>query len=336
MAHELEQREDGTYSYVGAREAAWHGLGKTYSDVDGLSVATVLEDLQVGQIITAPVTASFLTPNGVVFAEDPSRKMTARLRPDGSVTPLGVVGEGYTVVDEAQAFGFLDQVIDSGEARVTSAGLLFGGKQAFCCFTLPDDIIIGGEDHVNLHAFIRVAHDGSLSLTGAVTPIRVVCQNTVTLGLQVAQRVWKIRHTRNMKLQVAEARRALDITFKYADEWQRAAEAMINAKVTADKFNAIIERLYKPTAAEDESKVAHKNWDAKQSRLMELFVSAETQEIGRGTAWGAFNAIVEFEDWFRPVRGADDAATAKVVRALTEDNDNKLHAYKAIQQMVLA
>lgn len=336
MSHELEQREDGTFSYVGARTEAWHKLGKTYADVDGLTVAQVLADLEVGQIVTAPAQATFMTEHGVTTVEDPSRKMTARLRPDGSITPLGVVGEGYTVVDEAEAFGFLDLVIDSGEAQVTSAGLLYGGKQAFCCFTLPEQIMIGGQDQVNLHAFIRVAHDGSLSLTGAVTPIRVVCQNTVVMGLQMASRVWKIRHTRNMKLQVTEARKALDITFKYADEWQRAANKMIDAKVTTDKFNAIIERLYKPEAANDESKVAFKNWEAKQARLIDLFTTAETQETGRGTAWAAFNAIVEFEDWFRPVRGADDAATAKFTRALTEENDSKAHAYKAIQEMVLA
>ena len=336
MSHELEQREDGTFSYVGAREEAWHGLGKTYKDVDGLTVAQVLADLEVGQIITAPAQATFVTEHGVTTVEDPSRKMTARLRPDGTITPLGVVGEGYTVVDEAEAFGFLDLVIDSGEAQVTSAGLLYGGKQAFCCFTLPERIMVGGVDQVGLHAFIRVAHDGSLSLTGAVTPIRVVCQNTVVMGLQMAQRVWKIRHTRNMKLQVAEARKALDITFKYADEWARAAEELINAKVTKDKFNAIIERLYKPEAANDESKVAHRNWEAKQARLIDLFAVAETQELGRGTAWGAYNAIVEFEDWFRPVRGADDAATAKVTRSLTEENDSKTHALKAIREMVLA
>lgn len=336
MAHGLEQRADGSFSYVGAREEAWHKLGITYKDVDGLSVATVLRDLQAGQIITAPVQATVFTPEGLTLVEDPSKKMTIRQRPDGSMTPLGVVGHGYTVVSEAEAFGFLDLVIDSGEAQVTSAGLLDGGKRAFCCFTLPEAVMVGGSDEVKLHALISLAHDGTMSLTGAVTPIRTVCQNTLTLGLAMAQRVWKIRHTSKMKLQVAEARKALDITFKYADAWTRAAEEMISTKITNDQFDELVATLTAPQGERDESKVTWKNYERNREVLHALYRQADTCEEGRGTAWAAYNAFTEYQDWYRPVRGADDAVAAKFQRALVEEDDLKKGAYAAIKRLVLA
>lgn len=328
MSHELEQREDGTFSYVGAREEAWHRLGKTYADRDGLTVAEVLDDLDVGEIISVPVQVPV---NGTLVTY-PSKKMNVRVRRNGEMNGIGIVSHEYPIVSEAMAFGFLDQVIDSGEANVVSAGLLREGRQAFCCFALPDEIMVGGVDATKLYAMIRTSHDGSAPITGAITPIRTVCQNTVTLGLQMAQRTWSVRHTPNLKLQVDEARRALDIAYGYADAWNLAAKELVEVSVSNGKFDAMITDLFGP--GEEPSKAASTVWDKKRTVLMDLFTQADTQANIRNTAWGAFNAIIEFQDWVRPVRGADDAIAAQFERSLTEDSKWKDTIHADVRRMV--
>jgi phage/plasmid-like protein (TIGR03299 family) len=331
MSHELEQRQDGTFSYVGARELPWHKLGKTYFDRQALTVTEVLDDLDVGEIISAPVQVPV---NGQMVTY-PSKRMNIRVRKNGEMNGIGIVSHTYPVVDERTAFGFLDQVIDSGEASVVSAGLLFEGKRAFCCFMLPEDTLVGGVDAVRMFAMIHISHDGSTPIFGAITPIRTVCQNTVVMGLQAAARIWSVRHTPNMQLQVAEARNALDITYKYADAWNKAAEELMAVKVNNQKFDEIITELFAPNEPSP-SKVAVSNWGKKRDDLFTLFSEADTQVaagIG-GTAWGAFNAIIEWQDWARPVRGADDTMAAQFQRSLTESSDKKDEIRQAVRQLV--
>jgi len=302
----IEIQANGTASFVGAREPAWHRLGKIYENVDGITVAQVLADLDVGKVVGLPIQGTLITPDGVTVVDDPTKKMTVRVRSTG-ITPLGVVGADYTIVSEAEGFGFIDNIVDSGEALVSSAGLLNDGRKAFCCLKLPTNVLIGGVDEVDMYLFIVLGHDGSCSVTAAVTPIRVVCQNTVTYGLQMAKHTWSVRHTKNAVMRVEEARRSLALTHKYVDAWQVDAESMLARKMTKRQYESLVTKIYGPTkAAADRSKAAQTGWERKLGTLLGLW-SADTQDSIKNTAWGAFNAIAEFEAWCRPTRGADDA-----------------------------
>ena len=300
----IEKRADGEFSFVGAREPGWHRLGKVYEDQDGLRTADVLTDLDAGEVIGVPVQGTLLTPDGVTLVEDPTKMMTVRLRSTGPV-PLGVVGSDYGIIQEADAFGFGDNLIDSGEALISSAGLLDGGRRAFCCWKLPENILIGGVDEVDLFLLVALSHDGSLALTAAATPIRVVCQNTLTLGLAQAAHVWRVRHTTNGPMKVAEARRALEMTHAYLGAFQAEADALIGAKMTKRQYEQVVKKMYGTKTEDKDGKLAFRIWEKKVDTLMGLW-TADTQEGVKNTAWGALNAIVEFGDWGRDVRGQDD------------------------------
>lgn len=322
--HDLETRTDGAVSYVGAREDAWHRLGKTYYDRDGLTVDEVLTDLDAGTIVSAPVQASVLHDNGVTTVMDPTKKMVVRIRAN-EIVPLGTVGVNYKIFTEAESFGFLDNLVDSGEALISAAGLLDGGRRAFCCMRLPEGILVGGVDAVDLYIFVYLAHDGSMSVTGAVTPIRTVCRNTVDLALEGASRTWRVRHTSRATLKVAEARRALDLTYAYTNEWAAKAETLLGRRCTDARFAQIVEKLFAPQGDEP-AKSAVTAYEGRREILMGLW-NADTQDGIKGTAWGAYNTLVEYADWCRPVRGADDSVAAKFTRALTgESNTTELKA----------
>lgn len=304
MAHQIEERADGEFSFVGAREPAWHRLGKVYEDQDGLRTKDVLADLDAGQIVGIPVQGTLLTPDGVTLVEDPTKKMTVRVRSTGPV-PLGVVSAEYGIVQEQEAFEFGDNLIDSGEALISSAGLLDGGRRAFCCWKLPSNIIIGGTDEIDLFLLIALSHDGSLALTAAATPIRVVCQNTLTLGLAQAAHVWRVRHTAKAPMKIAEARRALEMTHAYMEAFQAEAEALISAKMTKRQYETVVKKLFGTKTEANDGKLAFKLWERKVETVMGLW-AADTQEGIKNTAWGALNALTEFGDWGRATRGADD------------------------------
>lgn len=318
MSHNLEQREiDGQLitSFVGAREAAWHRLGTVFEDQDGITVSKALEVLDAGEIVaTESVQAQLLTADGVTMITDPTRKMTVRVRSTGA-HPLGVVAQKYQVIGDREAFSFLDNVIDSGEALVSSAGLLDDGRRSFCCLKLPSNILVGGVDAVDMYLFVVTSHDGTLATTAAVTPIRVVCQNTVTYGLQQAVRTWKVRHTPGATMKIEEARRSLALTHKYEEAWMAEAEALLAVKVDKKKYEAMAKVLF--TAPEKDAKAQAKTaYEKVWTNLMGLW-TADTQDGIKNTAWGAYNAFVEYSDWFLGTRGAEDATAQQFYTSLT-------------------
>ncbi len=300
--HDLMQNEDGSFAYVGAREPAWHRLGKTYADRDGLTVQEVLDDLDVGEIVGVPMSGDIILPNGegVTRAVQPRYQGTYRVRKNGEVHPLGIVGKDYHIIQEREGFAFIDNVIDSGEALVSAAGLINDGRRSFCCLRLPEGVLVGGQDAVDMFAMVTMGHDGSLSLKGAVTPIRAVCQNTVTAGLATAVQSFTIRHTKKAADRMKSAQELLQVTYAYTDEWAAEMDKLIAAKVTKDQFDTIVKSLYEPKEP-NPSKRAVSGFTAKRDQLMGLW-GAGTQDGIRGTAWGAWNTIVEWEDWAKPVR----------------------------------
>jgi phage/plasmid-like protein (TIGR03299 family) len=331
--HNLEQQDNGNWSFVAAREPGWHNLGKVYADQDGITLDTILTDLNVGTLIEAPVYAN-ISPDNMpsVSVEMPGKKMIVRVRDGQSPKPLGVVGDTRPTVAEREAFGFLQTIVDSGEALYQTAGLLDDGKRAFCCMKMPEGLLIGGVDPVDLFLMVIVSHDASISLTGAATPIRAVCQNTVTLGLQSAAQTWKIRHSKHMKLDAQRAREQLALTFGYIDEWSKSMEKLLDVQMTNDAFDAIVRDLYAPKT-DSPAKAAITQFDERRARLNSLFVRDVTQENVRGTAYAGLQALVEDLDWYTGTRNVDEADkdAYRFQRAITDGaTDEKNKAYTKI------
>lgn len=332
--HDLTQNTDGSFAYVGAREPAWHMLGKTYADRTGLTINEVLRDIDAGEVVGVPMFGDVITASGVTRAQQPRYQGTYRVRNSGEILPLGVVGKDYHIIQEREGFAFLDGLVGQGHALISAAGLLNDGRRSFCCLRLPEGVKVGGQDAVDMFAMITMGHDGSLSLKGAVTPIRVVCQNTVTAGLRHAMRTFTIRHTKNAKDRMEQAAELLDLTTDYASEWAADMEQMISTRTTKDQFDKIVAGLYAPKLGA--SKRAEIDYGKKRDQLMELW-GAGTQEGIRGTAWGAWNAIVEWADWAKPVRNvtAELADSRRFERSLQGDvQDEKDTALIAIKAMV--
>jgi len=313
MAHELETWSDGTASFVSAREHAWHRLGTvlpaefdaaqamSYARLGGWNVRTMA-------LQTAPV----LSADGVFGALPvPDQFATVRTNPvSGGVDVLGVVGRGYTVIQNEEHADLLNRVVDEGGACFETAGSLRGGRSVFLSMKLPRTMNIGGIDPVDLYLIALNSHDGTSAFRLLVSPVRVVCANTQALALRRAQSSFSIRHTSGARGNIAQAREALGLTFKYAEVFEREAEQMIQASLTDAQFEQIIGKLWTTESGSKRSATITAN---RADVLTGLFSDAPTNASIRGTRWAGYQAITEYLDHFAPVAGGTDTARAERV-----------------------
>lgn len=323
MAHEIETY--GTEAAaIYARTDAWHRLGTT---VRGRAFtaeeAMTLGHLGGWDVRKAPLQATEITDAGVTTVDAPGFA-TVRTSPfTGETEALGVVGDGYTPLQNEDHAEFLNLLVDESGAVFETAGSLRGGRQVFITMQLPEAITIGDTDRVDLNIAALNSHDGSSAFRLLTTPVRVVCANTQTAALRDHHSSISIRHTRNAKAAVQAARDALGLTFAYVDAFQAEAERMINTTMVEAEFNALIDSVYgeaNPSASERTRRTEAR----RRTALHGLFADAETQAGIRETAWAGYQAISEYVDHFAPVRTTGNHAVARATRLLTSDEPGRI------------
>jgi len=273
-----------------------------------------------------PVTATEIHDDGVSTVEVPNAFATVRTNPfTGQPDALGVVGAGYHPLQNEEHAEFLNHLADESGALFDTAGSLRGGRQVFVTMRLPKHLNVGGSDRVDLNIAALNSHDGSSAFRLVVTPVRVVCANTQHAALRNHVSSWSIRHTRNAKAAVQAARDALGLTFGYVDAFETEAERMINTSVTDAQFFELVGSLFGkpgPDAPTRTRNAARR----RESSLSRLWHDASTQHGIRGTAWAAYQSVVEYVDHYSPVRDKANAATARAVRLLTTDEPARVKA----------
>jgi phage/plasmid-like protein (TIGR03299 family) len=306
MAHELES-QNGVASFASFREPAWHGLGTVFTEEkttsEMLEVANLnnwnvrLEDVQIPSTLTS----------------DKSYQYVLRTNPtDKSQTDvLGVVGERYVPLQNEDLFSFGDNILDGG-GRWETAGSIRGGRVVFGSLALERETVLdpsGVADVVKTYLLINTSHDGSVAIQASITPVRVVCANTLNLALGRTKKKdgikqsFKIRHTQTANGKVQVARQALGLANSYMDAFDKMAHEMISKEVSAKQFNEIILAAYpKP---EKDAKGSIKKWENKVNMINDIY-TGEFNGMIAGNAWGALNALTERLDWYRSARGANN------------------------------
>ena len=306
MAHDLET-QNGKTSFASFREPAWHGLGTVFTEekttAEMLEAANLngwnvrLEDMTIPSHLTSDKTYQY------VVRTNPT---------DNTQTDvLGVVGERYHVLQNEDLFSFGDNILDGG-GRWETAGAIKGGRVVFGSLALERETVLdpsGVADKVKTYLLINTSHDGSIAIQASITPVRVVCANTLNLALGSRKKKngikqsFKIRHTQTANGKVQIARETLGLANAYMDEFDFMAKAMIEKQVNAKQFNDIILAAYpKP---EKDSKGAVKKWENKVDIINDIY-TGEFNGMIAGSAWGAFNALTERLDWHRSARGGNN------------------------------
>lgn len=243
-------------------------------------------------------------------ADEPRRvaipRTLANVRRD-SGTVLGIVGDGYRPLQNAEAFSLADAIVDSGEAHWLGAGVTRAGARIHALMRLDREIRIGGADGEDVLPLLllRNGHDGGLALTVSVAPFRLACLNGMVLPVEGAARSWKARHTAGVAGKLADARRALQIAFRYYDELERVGSRLIGEPMGASEFERFLARLVplpapRPEAGEGGRAVANAERVREAIRTAYL-TTADLDEI-RGTRWGALQAVTAHHDHHSTIR----------------------------------
>jgi phage/plasmid-like protein (TIGR03299 family) len=169
--------------------------------------------------------------------------------------------------------------------------------------TLPDHVEVGGDD-VRPYVLLMNSHDGSTAVVAATTPVRVVCQNTLNWGLRSAQQKFSIRHTEAVTQRVHEARRVLDLSINYYEQFKRLGDRLASERCSERQLRSILDELYPNSTSDSVSGRTRKSRQQTKDRIAELFMRGETQGNAPGSKWAAVNAIVEYGDWLLPLRSS--------------------------------
>jgi phage/plasmid-like protein (TIGR03299 family) len=161
--------------------------------------------------------------------------------------------------------------------------------------------MVGG-DVVRPYVLLMNSHDGSTAVIAATTPVRVVCQNTLNWGLARARQKFSIRHTEQISRRVHEARRVLELSIDYYEQFRVTGNRLACEACTERQLRRVLDELY-PSGTEDRiTDRTRRSREQTKQRIAELFLHGDTRGNAPGSKWAAVNAIVEYGDWHRPIR----------------------------------
>lgn len=296
------------------REAPWHGLGNRVEQA--LNSQEALKQAELDwTVIQSPIQTN-------AQMEIPGYKANIRAT-DQRV--LGVVTDRYKIVQNHEAFAFTDGLLGEG-VKYETAGSLQNGKKVWLLARLPEDFIILG-DNVSPYLVFSNSHDGSGSIKVAMTPIRVVCQNTLNLALNNAQRIWTTIHKGDMKTKLEEAKKTLLLAEFYMDKLGKEAEHLSKIKLPDHKATKYIDMLI--PMPDDPSKLQERNIHHLRGDMkLRYFEAPDLDHVGKN-AYRFINAVSDFATHSKPLR---ETATFKenLFMKTTEGNPLIDKAYELV------
>lgn len=334
MAHDLEMR-DGRVAFALRGKPAWHGLTNyTFDEDEHVSTSNMLNASYLSnwnvrlEDVNLPTGYTWENPNLLVVRDNPFEPAEKNV--------LATVGSRYKVLQNEELFDFGDNLLDGG-GYWESAGSVRGGRTVFGSLRLPQaDILIDGQgiaDKTEMYLLVTTSHDGTSAVQALVTPVRVVCSNTLNIAIKGNSQSFKIRHTQTLNGRMAQAQEALGITFAYAEAFQNEAQALFETEITKAQFDKLIETIY-PAPDKDAKPVAVTKWANKIDLIQDIYASDKQDGI-RGTAWGAYNTLTERIDWFRGVRNNDSEASLISASGLDSSTTNEKRVIlNAVKELV--
>lgn len=279
MAHEVEVINGvAQMAYVGQKP--WHGLGVQVADdltPEQIMIAAGL-DWSVEKI------PAMIDYNGQMI---PTGWEALVRDSDGSI--LTQVGEGWNPVQNSEAFEFFNDFIDAGDMKMDTAGSLKDGRIVWALAKINDSFELFDGDKVEGYLLFSNPHQYGQSINIRFTPIRVVCNNTLTLSLKTASASnAKISHRKMFDAE--EVKKTLGIATAKMSTYKAIANQLGTAKVTEDVMTKYFGDVF------GESKKADEVLKPTGKRALELVSTQPGAEYAPGTMWQAFNAVTYLVD----------------------------------------
>ena len=220
---------------------------------------------------------------------------------------FGIVSEQYTPLQNREAFRFFDPIVGEGAAIYHTAGALGRGERVWLLAKLPGYITVAADDITDKYLLLSNSHDGSSAVQIKFTPIRVVCQNTLTFALSDGL-AFRVPHLGDLHERLDDAREMIGLIHERYGEIEVSFRRLASVHLDEDRLGEYLVKVFpNPVDPNDGKRLelarSHRMWaghfyrDGKGNRLPGV----------EGTLWAAYNGVAEFIDhrsyqWLTPNR----------------------------------
>lgn len=272
-----------TMFYV--REKPWHGLGTRVESA--LTSEEALREAELDWTVEGrPIydESGNLINGWVANTRSTDKKV------------LGIVGSRYTRLQNVEGFSFTDNLIGEG-LQYDTAGSLRGGRQIWLLGKMPERYIVG--DKVEPYICFTNTHDGTGAIRVCMTPVRVVCNNTLNLALSTAERKWSTAHRGDVAARLEQARETLSLADIYLKRLEEEADRLANEKMTDGQIEKALDIML-PIAA-DATDRQKKTVEETKSEIMVCMLRPDIAQF-LNTKWGFINAVSDYIGHSEPAR----------------------------------
>ncbi|MFN3561441.1 MAG: DUF932 domain-containing protein [Chloroherpetonaceae bacterium] len=298
MAHNLR-------NFVSRKEHAWHQLGFA---LDSISWKDILEkgglgyDVQKDAIYRVPKNFERIIETMKMEGDISADKIIAALnkiegkfatyRTDEPQHTFGIVGEDYEIFQNTEMKTIVETLLNESDIVYETAGVLGNGEKCWLMARLPEQMEIAKDDTINKYLLISQGFNGIMGLRVSLTPIRVVCENTLNLALRTTKTSYSFRHTKNINEQINDAIKALKMVDTATKHLQDLFNAMANFKMNREQYLGYYRAVKPSEPSQPAISDLHLEWLDNA-----IHGAGANMPHCRETLWGAYNGLVEAIDF---------------------------------------
>jgi phage/plasmid-like protein (TIGR03299 family) len=298
MAHEL-MFKDGSAAMMYVGEVPWHELGRQLAEPP-----TAKEAIRAARLDWRVAKKPTYAMSEGTWYEIPDSYAIIREDLWGSERcPIfATVAEKYVPLQNDEAFGFFDGLIDRKLATYETAGALGDGERVWVMAKLNEDVCIGGKDQVQRYILLANGHNAATAVRIILTPIRVVCQNTLTCAVETAKSEFRVHHGPDIHKKLDAAREQLDTMLRQYEVLANRFDEMVKRAMPKQDLKDYLDLVF-PLPAR--GRLSERNYEAaiadveqRKKGCTELFENGSgNKEPGiRGSLWAAYNGVTDWAD----------------------------------------
>jgi phage/plasmid-like protein (TIGR03299 family) len=276
MAHMIE-----TMAYAG--ETPWHGLGKRVHH--DLTPAQMLKEADLDW--TVEKVPTFITRGKKKIMTE--ERALVRSSDDKILT---MVSDDWKPVQNHEAFEFFRDFVMAGDMEMHTAGSIKDGKNVWALARVKESFEILGGDRVDSYLLFSNPHEYGKSIDIRFTPIRVVCNNTLTLALGNSSDL-SVRLTHRREFNGDMVKKTLGIASTKMDSYKETAEFLSSRQFNEESLTQYLNMIFPFTSTKKNDK---KVLSRPAEQVMEVLDTQPGAEYGKGSWWQAFNAVTYSTD----------------------------------------
>lgn len=298
MSHGIEQND----TMFSVKTRPWHELGQVLTEAptiqEGIKQSGLVWEVGLKPLYTSKIIPVDMYGDGEETIIDQQVPAFATYRKDDN-TILGVVGPQYQPLQNDKAFEFFQPFLDSNVATLETAGSLFGGKKVFVLakINMPDMMIVDkANDKIESYILLSNSHDGKQAVKVGFTPIRVVCNNTLSMAHNSkASKLIRVKHSSNVVMNLDMIRETMNVLQQdfqaTAEQYKKLAQTDVNQADIKRYFTEVFN-----LKSEEEAQKKQRTLE----QLIELFETGRGNHLDgvKNTAWAAYNASTEYMQYY--------------------------------------